>query len=77
MFNVTLNSISVVSWRLVLWVVETGESHRPAASHLQTLSHNVVSNTPSLSRIRAHNISGRRRRRIFYFQFGPFLACYI
>jgi len=34
--NATFNSISVISWRLVLLVEETGvpgESHRPAASH--------------------------------------------
>jgi len=47
-FNATLNTISVISWRLaiVLLVYETGvpgENHRPAASHGKTLSHNVVS----------------------------------
>ena len=50
--NVTFNIISVISWRSVLLVVETvvpGENHRPAASHSQTLSHNVVSSTPRLS----------------------------
>ena len=31
------------------------------ASHGQTLSHNVVSSTPRLSGIRAHNVSGERR----------------
>ena len=34
------------------------ENHRPAASHLQMLSHNVVSSTPGLSRVRNHNASG-------------------
>jgi len=29
-------------------------------SHRQTLSHNVVSNTPRLSGVRTHNISGDR-----------------
>jgi len=41
-FNATFNNISVIS------VEETGvpgETHRPAASHCQTLSHNVVSST--------------------------------
>ena len=38
-----LSLISVISWRSVLVVVETGENHRPAASHWQTLSNNVVS----------------------------------
>ena len=39
------NNISVISWRSVLLVEEIrvpGENHRPAASHWQTLSHNVV-----------------------------------
>jgi hypothetical protein len=51
--------ISVISWRLVLLVDETGvsgENHRPAASHWQTLSHNVVSSTPRLSGIWTHNV---------------------
>jgi hypothetical protein len=48
-FNTTFHNISVISWRSVLLVEETGvprETHRPAASHWQTLSHNVVSTTP-------------------------------
>ena len=35
-FNATFNNISVISWRSVLLVEETGvpgEKHRPAASH--------------------------------------------
>ena len=35
-FNVTFNNISVISWRSVLFVEETGvhsENHRPVASH--------------------------------------------
>jgi hypothetical protein len=32
-FNATFNNISVISWRSVLLVEETGENHRPAASH--------------------------------------------
>jgi len=45
-FIATLNNISVISWRSVLLVEETGEpgeNSRTAASHWQTLSHNVVS----------------------------------
>ena len=45
-FNATFNNISVILWRSVLLVVETGvpgENHQPAASHWQTLSHNVLS----------------------------------
>ena len=45
-FNATFNNISVILWRSVLLVEETGvpgENHQPAASHCQTLSHNVLS----------------------------------
>jgi hypothetical protein len=45
-FNATFNNISVISWRSVLLVEETGvpgENHRSVASHWQNLSHNVVS----------------------------------
>ena len=44
-FNATFNNISAISWRSVLLVEETGvpgENHRPVASHLQTLSQNIV-----------------------------------
>jgi hypothetical protein len=64
-FNATFNTISVISWRSVLEVEETGvpgENHQPAKSHYwQTLSHNVVLSTPRLSGIRTHNVSGDRR----------------
>ena len=43
-FNATFNNISVISWRSVWLVEETGENHWPVAS--QTVSHNVVSSTP-------------------------------
>ena len=49
MFNATFNNISVILWQTVLLMEETGvpgENHRPVASFEQTLSHNVVSNTP-------------------------------
>ena len=58
-FNATFNNISVISWQSFLLVEETGvprENHRPAVSHWQTLSHNVVSSAPRLSRIRTHNV---------------------
>jgi hypothetical protein len=35
-FNVTFNNITVISWRSILLVEETGgpgENHRPVASH--------------------------------------------
>jgi hypothetical protein len=47
-FNATFNNISAISWLSVLLVEETGvpgENHRPATSHEQSLSHNVVSST--------------------------------
>jgi hypothetical protein len=37
-FNVTFNTISVLSWWSDLLVKETGENHRPVVSHRQTLS---------------------------------------
>ena len=47
-FNATFNTISVISWRSVLLVEETGvpgENHRTATRHWQTLSRNA-SSTP-------------------------------
>jgi hypothetical protein len=44
-FTATFNNISVISWRSVLVVDETGlpgENYRPGVSRWQTLSHNVV-----------------------------------
>ena len=55
-FNATFNNISVISWWSVLLVEETGENHRPVASHSQTLSHNVVQSTPRLSGIPTHTL---------------------
>jgi hypothetical protein len=48
LLNATFNNISVISWRSVLLMKETGvpgENHRPVASYWQTLSHNVVSSS--------------------------------
>ena len=47
-FNATFNNISVILWRSVLLVEETGgpgENHRSVAIHWQTLSHKIVSST--------------------------------
>ena len=59
-FNATFINISVISWRSVLLMEETGENHITAESHRQTLSRSVVSSTPRLSGIRAYNVSGDR-----------------
>jgi hypothetical protein len=51
-FNSTFYNNSVILWLSVLLSEETGvprENHRTAASHWQTLSHNVVSVTCSRS----------------------------
>jgi len=37
-FNVTFNNISVISWRSVLLVDETGVSGENQASHWQTIT---------------------------------------
>jgi hypothetical protein len=58
-FNATFNNISVISWRSVLLVEETGGprvNHPPVASYWQTLSHNVVH--LALIEIQTYNISG-------------------
>jgi hypothetical protein len=49
LLNTTFNNISVILWQSVLLVEEIGvlgKTHRPAVSHWQILSHNVVSSTP-------------------------------
>jgi hypothetical protein len=46
-FNPIFNNISLISWRSVLMVGETGvpeENHRPVPSHWQTLSQNPPRN---------------------------------
>jgi hypothetical protein len=43
MFNITFNNISVISWRSVLLVEETGVS---GENHRHILSQKVVSSTP-------------------------------
>ena len=48
-FNTPFNNISVIWWKTVLLLEETGvprENHHPVASHWRTLSHNVVLSTP-------------------------------
>ena len=48
MLNAIFNYISSISWRSVLLVEETGVP-RSVVNHWQTLSHNVVWNTPRLT----------------------------
>ena len=51
-FNTTFDNTTVISWRSVLLKEENrvpGENHRSAASHGQTLSHNVVWSTTRYS----------------------------
>ena len=67
-FNATFNNISVISWQPVFLVVEievSEENHQPAASHWQTLSHNVVSSTPCLSGIQTYKVCGDMYCRLF------------
>ena len=47
-FNTSFNNILVISWRSVLLVKKIGvlgQKHRPATSHWEILSQNVVSST--------------------------------
>jgi hypothetical protein len=57
-FNATFNNISVISWRSVLLMEETGDNHRQVATHWHTWSHNFASSTRRLEGIRTHNVSG-------------------
>ena len=61
-FNATFNNISVISWRSVLLVEETGipEKTTNLPQVTDKLYHiiNVVSSTHRLSGIQTHNISG-------------------
>ena len=48
-FNAAFRNMSVISWRSVLLLDESGiprENHRPDASEWQNLLHNVLSSTP-------------------------------
>ena len=54
-FNATFNNISFISRRSVLLMEETGvpgKNYRPAASHRQTVSHNVVSSAFKIERLK-------------------------
>jgi hypothetical protein len=57
MFNATFINITVISWWSVLFH-EGNRSARKKNTDLPNLLHNVVSCTPCLSGIRAHNVRG-------------------
>ena len=72
MFNATFNNISVISWRSVLLMEETGvpgENHQPVEGHWQTLSHNVVSSTIRTGSCKSKYHMIRLRRSITYVLF--------
>jgi hypothetical protein len=59
-FNDTFNNISVISWRSVLLVEETGvprENNRPVASHWQTLKTDRHDMTEILLKVSLNTIS--------------------
>jgi hypothetical protein len=57
-FNATFNNISVISWRSVGLVEETGVPEKKPTN--LPLSHNFALSTLRLSGIRDHNFSGDR-----------------
>jgi len=61
-FNATFNNISATLYILAVsffgW--RKPEKITDLSPHWQTLSHNVVSNTPHLNGVRTHNVSGDR-----------------
>ena len=53
-FNATFNNMSAMWWQAGILVEETGvpgEDHKPAASHLQPLSHTVESSIANHERV--------------------------
>ena len=63
--NTTFNNISVILWMSDLLAEETGvpwENHWSAASHWQTLTHNVVSSTQKKKNLKKYTI-----RNLFFF----------
>ena len=58
-FKATFNNILAISWLSVLLLEETRVQGETLVTD-KTLSHNVVSSSPCLSRIRTQNISNDR-----------------
>jgi hypothetical protein len=80
---ILFNNILVISWRSVLLMEKTGvprENHRPVASQWQTLSHNVVSNTPRHEQDWNSQLSNRQSITNYFaqrlFKFNNFYDCF-
>jgi hypothetical protein len=71
-FNATFNNISVISWRSVLLVEETGvpeENHRPVASHWQNKKDHSYLNTRCQDKLCFQTTKNCLIFFSFYFQF--------
>ena len=82
----TIFQLYLLSWRSALLVEVSGENHRPAAGHWQTLSHNVGSSTPHLNEVWTRNVSFLRHIKYPYmyivivcglFEWKRIFACFL